>query len=105
MKFIILILFSFYTVNSFSQIFKHKEGHFYKQPGEEIEQSMDTEYFNEEFEIIEIKKICRITQWERKYHEGIVWVPVHTDGTWKTVRREGYYWTFNWSDWYFCDDE
>lgn len=105
MKYRFLTLLLFFSSYGFTQIFEHVEGRFYKQPGENIVQSMDTEYFNEEFQITETKKICRETKWERKYHQGIVWIPVHTDGTWKTVRREGYFWTFTWSDWYFCDDD
>jgi hypothetical protein len=105
MKITILIVFLFLTSLSFAQIFDHEEGWFYKKPGDVLEQKMEAEYHDEQFDITEIKLICRKTVWERKYHEGRVWVPNHSNGTWKAVRAEGYFWTFKWSDWYFCDEE
>lgn len=103
MRLIITIFFIFLNIYSFCQIFEHKEGHFYKQPGKDISEKVEVEYFNEEFESFEIGYICRETKWERKYHHGIVWIPAHNDGTWKPIRsKRGYYWVFYWSDWTFC---
>lgn len=99
LKILLLLPFSIY-----SQIFEHKEGFYYEHPGEDIIECIEVKYLNEEFQTFEKGEICRETQWVREYHQGTVWIPVHTDGTWKPIRNQyGYYWRYLWSEWKFID--
>ena len=89
---------------TFSQQSDYKAGRYYLQPLEKFTEEQIIEAYNEAFDVYEERKICRETVWERKIHEGFVWVPNHADGTWYTIEKDrGYFWTFHWTDWKFCD--
>jgi hypothetical protein len=96
--FIFFLLFSF---SLFSQ-FEQKEGFFYTERGDDIEECIEVEYFDKTWKTYEKGLICRETKWRRKYHQGTVWEPSYTDGTWKPLRNQtGYYWIYYWTDWKF----
>lgn len=101
MKNLIKIVFLVLTFNLYSQ-FDYIEGHYYERPGEYVKQCVDIEYIDKQFQTFERGEICRETVWKKEYHQGTIWVPINTDGTWRAIRNQcGYYWKYNWSDWKF----
>ena len=102
LSFVFILMF----IISYGQKDDYVAGRFYLQPLGESKQIQTVEAYNEEFKIYEDRKICREMIWERKKHEGFVWIPNHADGTWYTVERElDFFWTFQWTDWKFCDEK
>lgn len=98
----LLIISLIFTLFSSAQLFDENPGRYYEQPGKEVVECIDVEYFDNQYQVFQKGRVCRKTVWIREIHEGFVWIPNYTNGTWRPeVRKRNYYWTFRWSDWSF----